>query len=133
MYPTLLTQFQSLYEPLYMQQLGADSVDVTGEASVTVNGQNYMYFSIVSHFGDTTMHSGAYYLLSTDGGYVVTFTLTYYQAEEEAGMDAFMQGVVYHIGSSIGHLLTQRQARPAFFLCPKQQYPVPRSRIHYGR
>lgn len=93
MYDTLLPQFQSMYDTLYTQQLGAESVEVSGEPSVTINGQDYMYFSIVSQFGDTAMYQEQY-LLSIDG-YVVTFTFTYYQPEEKATMDTFIQGIAF--------------------------------------
>ncbi len=92
LYDSLLPQFQSMYETMYTQQLGAESVEVTGEPSVTINGQDYMFFSIVTQFDNGTAMYQEQYFLPGDG-YAVTFTLTYYQPEEKATMEAFMQGI----------------------------------------
>jgi|AGTN01.1.fsa_nt_gi hypothetical protein len=92
MYDVLLPQMQSLYTQTY-SQIGAKSVEVTGASSAVINDQDYMFFLIVSDFDTFKMYQEQYLIPS--GGNVLSFTLTYYDLEDKAVMDAFMQNIAY--------------------------------------
>ncbi len=93
MYDAMLEQFQTMYTQMYVEQMGADSVEVTGSPSVTFGGKDYMNFNIVSTFGSDTMYQTQY--MTMTGDYLLTATYTCYDAEELSVMDTFMEGMQY--------------------------------------
>ena len=94
LYEPLLEQMQTTYTEAY-SLMGAETVDVSGEPSVIVGGKEYMYFSIVCDYGSYMTYQHIY--LTLIGSYMLAVTHTYYQPEDEAIMDAFMQSIVYEL------------------------------------